>query len=391
MIHIPFNKVYSAPNELKYLTQWSKEKSNNIGKKFSKHCKEALEKHLKTSSIHITSSCTASLETAFLLLDLKSGDEVIMPSFTFSSTANSVCLRGATPVFIDIKPNTLNIDEALITKAINKNTKAIVVVHYAGIACNMNAILKIANDYGLKLIEDSAQTLGSKYFGKPLGTLSDFGAISFHHTKNIHCGEGGGLVIKNSEDFKLAEKIIDKGTNRKDFIQGTIDKYNWMTLGSSFVISDIQLSLLASQLEVLDHVTAKRVAIWNQYHKLLENLEFDGWLQRPKIEEGALINGHIYYILLQDKQKREKVVRKLLNYGIKALSHYEPLHLSAAGKRYGRTSGVLNVTENTSERLLRLPIWADMSFKAVRQVVHCLSLCLHEIEQKLMPVNIAAR
>lgn len=369
MLKIKFNKPYTAPCEDKYLAQWQKQKSSGIGGKFNEKCQELLNKLLKTESLHLTNSCTAALETAFLLIGIGPGDEVIMPSYTFSSTANAVCLRGATPVFVDVKPDTLNIDEKLVAQAITDKTRAIVAVHYAGVACNMNALLDLAKKNDLMLVEDAAQAVGSSYFGRPLGVLADYGAFSFHHTKNIQCGEGGALFTAQEVDFGLAANIIEKGTNRRDLIDGKVDKYNWVTLGSSYVVSDLQLALLASQLEMVEQVTAKRTSIWYHYAAALKELEDKGLLRRPGIELGAGINGHIFYVILDGDYQRDKISETLGKFGVTTLSHYEPLHLSPAGRRFGRIAGELKVTENVSTRLLRLPIWPDMQHSDADYVV----------------------
>ena len=369
MEKITFNQRFLARNEANYVGQYITPSETGEIEKFEKKSLSMIANKLKSSFVHLTSSCTAALEVSSILSEIEAGDEVIMPSFTFSSTANAVALRGGVPVFVDIKPDTLNIDERKINLAITSKTKAIVVVHYAGLACNMNAILKLAKDNGLLVIEDAAQAIGSYYNGMPLGTIGDFGAISFHKTKNIQCGEGGLFISSNKNYHNRAAHIIEKGTNRREKINGSIDKYEWISLGSSYVLSDIQIASLAAQLLDEERVTSLRGAIWKQYHLGLEELESDGLITRPSIEPGSSVNGHIYYVLISKTHIREHVSEYLLLKGISACSHYEPLHLAPAGRRYGRTPFELNVTEDIAPRLLRLPIWPSMTSIQVQRVI----------------------
>ena len=369
MEKITFNQRFLARNEANYVGQYITPSETGEFEKFEKKSLSMIANKLKSSFVHLTSSCTAALEVSSILSEIEAGDEVIIPSFTFSSSANAVALRGGVPVFVDIKPDTLNIDERIIDLAITSKTKAIVVVHYAGLACNMNAILKLAKDNGLLVIEDAAQAIGSYYNGMPLGTIGDFGAISFHKTKNIQCGEGGLFISSNKKYHTRAAHIIEKGTNRLEKINGSIDKYEWVSLGSSYVLSDIQIASLAAQLLDEEQVTSLRVAIWKQYHLGLEELESDGLITRPSIEPGSSVNGHIYYVLISKPHIREHVSEYLLLKGISACSHYEPLHLAPAGRRYGRTPFELNVTEDIAPRLLRLPIWPSMTPIQVQRVI----------------------
>ena len=366
---ITFNQRFLARNEANYVGQYITPSETGEIEKFEKKSLSMIANKLKSSFVHLTSSCTAALEISSILSEIEAGDEVIMPSFTFSSTANAVALRGGVPVFVDIKPDTLNIDERKINLAITSKTKAIFVVHYAGLACNMNAILKLAKDNGLLVIEDAAQAIGSYYNGIPLGTIGDFGAISFHKTKNIQCGEGGLFISSNKNYHDRAAHIIEKGTNRREKINGSVDKYEWVSLGSSYVLSDIQIASLAAQLLDEERVTSLRGAIWKQYHLGLEELESDGLITRPSIEPGSSINGHIYYILISKPHIREHITEYLFLKGISAYSHYEPLHLAPAGRRYGRTPSELNVTEDIAPRLLRLPIWPLMTPIQVQRVI----------------------
>ena len=369
MEKITFNQRFLARNEANYVGQYLTPSETGENEQFEKKCISIIANKLKSSFVHLTSSCTAALEVSSILSDIEAGDEVIMPSFTFSSTANAVALRGGVPVFVDIKPGTLNIDERKINLAITSKTKAIFVVHYAGLACNMNAIIKLAKDNGLLVIEDAAQAIGSYYNGIPLGTIGDFGAISFHKTKNIQCGEGGLFISSNKNYHNRAAHIIEKGTNRREKINGSVNKYEWVSLGSSYVLSDIQIASLAAQLLDEERVTSLRGAIWKQYHLGLEELESDGLITRPSIEPGSSINGHIYYILISKPHIREHITEYLSLKGISACSHYEPLHLAPAGTRYGRTPFELNITEDIAPRLLRLPIWPSMTPLQVQRVI----------------------
>ena len=369
MEKITFNQRFLARNEANYVGQYITPSETGEIEKFEKKSLSMIANKLKSSFVHLTSSCTAALEISSILSEIEAGDEVIMPSFTFSSTANAVALRGGVPVFVDIKPGTLNIDERKINLAITSKTKAIFVVHYAGLACNMNAILKLAKDNGLLVIEDAAQAIGSYYNGIPLGTIGDFGAISFHKTKNIQCGEGGLFISSNKNYHNRAAHIIEKGTNRREKINGSINKYEWVSLGSSYALSDIQIASLAAQLLDEERVTSLRGAIWKQYHLGLEELESNGLITRPSIEPGSSINGHIYYILISKPHIREHITEYLFLKGISAYSHYEPLHLAPAGTRYGRTPSELNVTEDIAPRLLRLPIWPLMTPIQVQRVI----------------------
>ncbi|MDB4858301.1 dTDP-4-amino-4,6-dideoxygalactose transaminase [Alphaproteobacteria bacterium] len=376
MTKVDFHKRYSAPNEIEYVNQYLERNDNDADIEFGLKCSELLADQLNTSHLHLTASGTSALNIACMLCEIKPGDEVILPSFTFSSTANAVVLRGGIPVFVDVKPNTLNIDENLVQQAITKKTKAIIAVHYAGIACNMESLIQTSLVHNLFLIEDAAQGVGATYFDKPLGTIGHFGAFSFHNTKNVHCGEGGAFYAFDLQNYNEAAKIIEKGTNRQDFFDKKVNKYQWVRNGSSYVLSGIQKALLAAQLEALEHITNSRVKIWYDYHQQLETLEKDGLIQRPKIEHGASINGHIYYITLSDRFERDIVQAILAKKGINTVTHYEPLHLSKAGKRYGRVSGAMTVTETMSGRLLRLPIWPMMMPYHVRLVVEELVHCL---------------
>jgi dTDP-4-amino-4,6-dideoxygalactose transaminase len=324
---------------------------------FTKRCHAWLEQTMGTRRALLTHSCTAALEMSALLLDLAPGDEVIMPSFTFVSTANAVVLRGAVPVFVDIRPDTLNIDEALIEAAITPKTRAIFVVHYAGVGCEMDAIGAIAARHGLAVVEDAAQGVLSTYRGKPLGAIGALGALSFHETKNVISGEGGALLVNDARFVERAEIIREKGTNRSQFFRGQVDKYTWVDVGSSYLPSEIIAAFLAAQLEDAERITAERLALWNRYHAALEPYEARGLLRRPIVPAHCTHNAHMYYVLLHDLETRTRFIAMLREAGVHPVFHYVPLHSAPAGRRYGRASGELHVTDRVSDSLVRLPLW----------------------------------
>lgn len=315
----------------------------------------------QTRSPHalLVHSCTAALEMSALLCDLKSGDEVIMPSFTFVSTANAVVLRGAQPVFVDIRPDTLNIDENKIAAAITPKTKAIFVVHYAGVACEMDSILALAERHNLKVVEDAAQGLMAKYKGKALGAIGDLGCISFHETKNLVSGEGGALLIRNSELALRSEILREKGTNRSQFFRGQVDKYTWVDVGSSYLPSDLLAALLMAQLERAEEITAKRLKVWDLYHRELISLERYG-VRRPFVPSHCEHNAHMYYLIANSLDERTRLIQFLKEQKIQAPFHYVPLHTSPAGRRFSRAHGQLTHTEQLSDRLVRLPLHAEL-------------------------------
>ena len=322
---------------------------------YTKKCQDWLKKEIKCKDAILTHSCTAALEMCALLLDIKKNDEIIMPSYTFVSTANAFVLRGGKPVFVDIDANTCNIDPSKIEQAISKKTKAIVVVHYVGVSCDMNPILKIAKQYKLHVIEDAAQAILSTYKGKPLGSIGDLATLSFHETKNIHCGEGGALLINNPKFIKRAKIIRDKGTNRDLFNQNMVEKYTWVDYGSSYGLSEINAALLYSQLKQAKKITKKRINIFNNYHQQLKNLEIKNIIKRPTIPEYAKANGHMYYILVKNN-KRDKLIKYLQQNKICTVFHYIPLHSSSFGKLKTKTSSKMKITNFISKNLLRLPM-----------------------------------
>lgn len=329
---------------------------------FTRRCHEWLERRLAAPRVLLTHSCTAALEMAALLLDLEPGDEIIMPSFTFVSTANAFVLRGAVPVFVDIRPDTLNLDETLVEAAITPRTRAIVPVHYAGVACEMDELLRIARRHDLKVVEDAAQALGASYKGQPLGSIGDFGAFSFHETKNIVSGEGGALAVNGDRGTALRAEIIrEKGTDRSRFLRGEVDKYTWQDVGSSYLPSELVAAFLFAQLEQVDDINGRRLGAWQRYHDALEDAEIDGALRRPVVPEDCSHNGHIYYVLVNDAADRARILEAFRERGIQAAHHYVPLHSAPAGLRFGRMSGDLAATDDLSARLLRLPLASDIT------------------------------
>lgn len=330
---------------------------------FTNKCHIWLETSAGALKALLSHSCTAALEMAAILADIQPGDEVIMPSYTFVSTANAFVLRGGVPVFIDIRPDTLNIDEKLIEDAITPRTKAIVPVHYAGVACEMDTIVEIANRRNLLVIEDAAQGVMSAYKGKPLGCIGHLGAYSFHETKNIISGEGGALLINDKSFVERSEIIREKGTNRSQFFRGQIDKYTWVDIGSSYLPGEVIAAFLWAQMEEAQSITQKRLDIWHQYHEALFSLEIAGKLRRPIIPKSCRHNAHMYYILLESQEKRAEIIGRLKELGVHAVFHYVPLHSSPAGMKYGRVSGELRHTINLADRLLRLPLWVGMGEK----------------------------
>ena len=337
---------------------------------FTRRCNAWLENRVGCDMALLTHSCTAALEMTAILADLQPGDEVIMPSFTFVSTANAFVLRGAVPVFVDIRPDTLNIDEARIEEAITDKTKAIVVVHYAGVACEMDAIMEIAGRHGLLVIEDDAQGMGSSYKGRPLGSIGHLAAVSFHETKNIISGEGGALLVNSPRFSERAETIREKGTNRSQFFRGMVDKYTWVEIGSSYLPSELIAAFLWAQMEEADAITRRRLDIWNTYHQWFATLEQQGKVRRPVIPTDCSHNAHMYYLLLPDLHKRAAFIQQLKENDIGAVFHYIPLHESPMGKKFCRVSGDLTNTHNLSERLVRLPLWLGMEDDLVMVIQH---------------------
>ena len=336
---------------------------------FTKKCKEWMENRFKAEEVLLTTSCSSALEMAALLADIKPGDEVIMPAFTFVSTANAFVLRGAKIVFVDIRPDTMNIDENLIEAAITDRTKAIVPVHYAGVACEMDKILAIAKKHNLLVIEDAAQGVMAKYKDKYLGTIGDIGCYSFHETKNYSSGEGGAVVFKDNRYTEMAEIIREKGTNRSKFFKGQVDKYTWVECGSSYLPSDINAAYLWAELEQADKINDNRLATWNYYNENLKILEDEGYIQRPYIPEECKHNAHMYYIKAKDLEERTNLIKYLKENGVQAVFHYIPLHTAPAGIKYGRFNGEDKYTTKESDRLLRLPMYYNLRKEDAEKVV----------------------
>ena len=328
---------------------------------FTKKDSEWLEAKTGTSKCLLTTSCTHATEMAALLLDIKAGDEVIMPSYTFVSTADAFVLRGATPVFVDIRPDTMNIDENLIEDAITEKTKAIVPVHYAGVGCEMDKIMDIAKRHNLRVVEDAAQGIMASYKGKPLGTFGDYGVFSFHETKNFSMGEGGALLIRDKENIERAEIFREKGTDRSKFFRGQVDKYRWQDFGSSYLPSELNAAYLYAQLEDADEIQSARMARWNQYHEMLKPLEEQGRIQLPFIPDYCEHNAHMFYIKTKDMAERTELISYMKSKDILTVFHYVPLHSAPAGLKYGRFHGEDRYTTKESERLLRLPMYYSLT------------------------------
>jgi dTDP-4-amino-4,6-dideoxygalactose transaminase len=371
---IPFNKPFIVGKELFYIAQAVIENRHTAGDgPFTKKCQAWLEERLGCRKALLTHSCTAALEMAAILADIQPGDEIIMPSFTFVSTANAFVLRGGIPVFVDIRPDTLNLDESHIEAAITPKTRAIVPVHYAGGACRMDAIMEIAERRKLLVIEDAAQALLCKYRDRYLGTLGQMACMSFHETKNIMSGEGGALLINDPLLTERAEIIREKGTNRSRFFRGEVDKYTWVDIGSSYLSSDILAAFLYAQMENADQIIAKRNLIYNMYMNGLQALAEKGYIQLPSIDGDCLSNGHLFYIITRASEERTGLIHFLRQLSILAIFHYVPLHASPAGRRYGRSSGTLEVTERIGECIVRLPLYYEMTAENVSCVMDAIS------------------
>jgi len=373
---IRFNKPFITPFDSDFFSDLEANKSSLSGDgKYTKMVHLWLENYCKAKKALLTHSCTAALEMSAILLNIKEGDEVLMPSYTFVSTANAIVLRGGVPIFIDIREDTLNIDENSIERSINKKTKAIIPVHYAGVSCEMDTIKSIAKSYNLFVVEDSAQGILSKYKGKPLGSLGDLGAFSFHETKNIISGEGGALIVNNEKFLDRSEIIREKGTNRTLFKKGQVDKYSWCDLGSSYLPSELVAGFLVNQLSLSKKITKERLTIWLKYNELLESLEEEGFIRRPTVPEDCTQNGHIYYFLV-NPVIRNKVIEKLRDHNIEATTHYVPLHSSIAGEKYGKYYFPLNRTTKLSESIIRLPLWIGLDIKTQEYIVEKLTQIL---------------
>lgn len=362
-VHIPFNRVDAQGNELEYIQQAITNMHISGDGVFTKRCNSLLESELDVTKVLLTTSCTHALEMAAILLDIQPGDEIIVPSFTFVSTVNGFVLRGAKPVFIDICPDTLNMDENQLEGLITEKTKAIIPVHYAGVGCEMEIIMNIANKYDIPVIEDNAHGLFGKYKGQYLGTFGTFATQSFHETKNFSCGEGGALLINDQNYIQRAEIIREKGTNRSKFFRGEVDKYSWVDIGSSYLPSDILASILYAQLEKRELIQAKRKKIWNHYFANLENWAHENGIRLPVIPEYCEQSYHMFYLIMPNPEKRTAIIQHLQKRWIHAVFHYLPLHLSKMGEKFGGAKGDCPVTENISDCLVRLPFYNDLNIE----------------------------
>jgi dTDP-4-amino-4,6-dideoxygalactose transaminase len=370
---IPFNKPYMTGKELEYIAQAHANGHLAGDGSFTKKCNAWLEERTGASKALLTHSCTAALEMAAILADIQPGDEVIMPSYTFVSTANAFVLRGAVPVFVDIRPDTLNIDERLIEAAITKKTKAIVSVHYAGVGCEMDTIMEIAGRHDLLVIEDAAQGVMSDYKGHPLGSIGHLGCLSFHETKNIISGEGGALLVNDPKLAERAEIIREKGTNRSEFFRGHVDKYTWVDTGSSYLPSELIAAFLWAQMEDADSITNRRLSLWNTYHQWFAEPEMAGKLRRTVVPVHCGHNAHMYYLLLPDLDRRTTFIDKLLKMGVHTVFHYIPLHSSPAGQRFGRVHDDLHVTVEISDRLVRFSLLVGPEAHQTEVIEHVLA------------------
>lgn len=371
MIH--FNRPPKSKNALKYIEDSLKGNKLSGDGQFNKKCSDWLKSYFKARLCVVTPSCTSALEMSMILADIGPGDEVILPSYTFSSTANAAVIFGAKPVFVDINPETLNIDPNEIKKAITSKTKMIIPVHYAGVGCDMDEIMEIANAKNIVVVEDAAQGMLARYKNRPLGSIGHMSAISFHDTKNIVCGEGGTLVINDDRYSARAEIIRDKGTNRQKFLTGQVDKYTWVDKGSSYLISEVTSAFLLSQLEESQDITSIRLNIWNTYHNGLKAVEQKGHLKRMSVPTYCDNNAHIYYVLLPNEQEKLNISRFLKENGISTTTHYVPLHSSPAGLKYGTSIGNLPHTTDLAVRLLRLPIHSNLSTADASIVVNTIT------------------
>ena len=366
---IPFNKPYIVGTESAYIAECLAAAKLSGDGPFSRRCQSLMQDQFAAPHVLLTTSCTSALEMAALLCDLQPGDEVILPSYTFVSTANAFVLRGARLVFVDIRPDTLNMDEKLLEEAVTSRTRVVVPVHYAGIACEMDAINAVALRHGLRVVEDAAQGVNATYKGAYLGTLGDFGAYSFHETKNFVCGEGGALVSRRAADAQRAEIIREKGTNRARFFRGEVDKYTWVETGSSYLPADILAAFLLGQLEDMTGITRKRQLAFERYQAALQPLVDRGLLRLPTIPSECAPNYHLFYIIVADLQTRTALLEHFKQTGILATFHYVPLHTSPMGSGLGYRQGMLPITESLSERLIRLPMYAALSTAEINEVV----------------------
>lgn len=373
-MQIPFNKPYMTGKELWYISQAHASGHLAGDGQFTKKCNAWLEQRTGSQKALLTHSCTAALEMIAILADIRPGDEVIMPSYTFVSTANAFVLRGAVPMFVDIRPDTLNIDETKIEAAITPRTKAIVPVHYAGVGCEMDTIMDIARRHNLLVIEDAAQGIMSTYKGRPLGSIGHMAALSFHETKNIISGEGGALLINDPRFVERAEIIREKGTNRSQFFRGQVDKYTWVDIGSSYLPGEILAAFLWAQMEEADSITKRRLDIWSNYHQWFASLEKAENIRRPIVPRECTHNAHMYYLLLPDLVKRTAFIDKLKVKGIHSVFHYIPLHSAPCGQTMGRAGGDMANTNRISDCLVRLPLWLGLEEHLAEVIAEIISV-----------------
>ena len=374
---IDFNRPPYTGRELEYIRQAVEANKICGDGEFTKRCSAWMKENLGTKYALLTTSCTHALEMAAYLSDIQPGDEVIMPSYTFVSTADAFVLRGARIVFVDIRPDTMNIDETLIESAITEKTRAIVPVHYAGVACEMDTILALADKYHLKVVEDAAQGVHAYYKGRALGTLGDFGCFSFHETKNYSMGEGGALLFQKDKYLERAEILREKGTDRSKFFRGQVDKYTWVDYGSSYLPSDLNAAYLYAQLEACRDIDARRMSVWELYHRELRPLKEAGLLEQPTVPEYASHNAHMYYIKVKDMDTRSHLIGFLRQREICSVFHYIPLHSAAAGRKFGRFHGEDVYTTRESQRLLRLPMYYSLTLEQAEYVVDCIREFFH--------------
>lgn len=368
MEEVPFTRPFLAGTEVDYVRRAAEDGRLDSGGPFTESCESWLAARTGARRALLSHSGTGALEAAMMLAGLGPGDEAIMPSFAYPTMATAAVRQGATPVFVDVDPETLNLDPACVEAAVGPRTRAIVAVHYGGVGCAMEELLRIARGAGARLVEDAAHCLLAAYRNRPLGSIGDLGTLSFHHTKNLTSGEGGALLVNDPELCERAEVVWEKGTDRKRFERGEIDRYTWVDVGSSFAASELTAAFLWGQLEVAEQVTTERRAIWDRYHEAFAELEAEGLARRPAVPEGCRHNGHVYYLIVPEGE-RDTVLRELRAQGIGACFHYVPLHDSPAGRRFGRAVGDLRHTDRLSRSLLRLPLWAGLEAEAVDRVV----------------------
>jgi dTDP-4-amino-4,6-dideoxygalactose transaminase len=375
---IPFNRPHATGNEVRYIQEAIEAHYLGGDGQFTDRCSRLLAERTGSARAFLTTSCTAGIEVAVALAEIGPGDEVVMPSFGFPSTASAVARAGGTPVFVDIREDTLNLDEHLVREAVTPQTKALLPVHYAGVGCEMDELMTIASARDLFVIEDAAQGLMAAYRDRHLGSIGQLGCLSFHETKNVTCGEGGALLVNDPTLIERAEVLRDKGTNRAQFVRGEVDHYTWIDLGSAYLPSEVSAAFLWAQLEQVEAITKRRLELWHAYHERLAELESTRGLRRPSVPPECLHNGHIYFLVCRERDQRDMLIEGLADRGIQAVFHYWPLHLSPAGRRYGRAHGQLRVTEKCADCLIRLPVWTDMTEDDVERVVDALGAIANE-------------